>query len=325
VRQAIEIFESMISSRHLDLEARNLKARNASFYTIGSSGHEGNAAVAAALRPDDMAFLHYRSGGFFVERARQVPGTTPLMDVLLGIVASTDEPIAGGRHKVFGSKALQIPPQTVDDRVATPEGGRRRVLPRPRDVPRAADARVRGRDRRRELRRRERESFHRVRCLQRGRVGAASAHAVSDPLPVRGQRHRHQRAHPDQLDPRAVRGASAPAVLCGGRARHRGHVRRGRRGGAVRARTARARVPPPLAGPAARSRGLGRRAELPQRRRDRSDRVEGPARPHGDVDGGRGDSRAGGDRGALRGRTGARRTDRCGSHATSRGRRRAQR
>ena len=89
-RQAIEIFESMISSRHLDLEARNLKARNASFYTIGSSGHEGNAAVAAALRPDDMAFLHYRSGGFFVERARQVPGTTPLMDVLLGIVASTD-------------------------------------------------------------------------------------------------------------------------------------------------------------------------------------------------------------------------------------------
>jgi 2-oxoisovalerate dehydrogenase E1 component len=111
-RQAIEIFESMIASRHLDLEARNLKARNASFYTIGSSGHEGNAAVAAALRPDDMAFLHYRSGGFFVERARQVPGTTPLMDVLLGIVASTDEPIAGGRHKVFGSKALQIPPQT---------------------------------------------------------------------------------------------------------------------------------------------------------------------------------------------------------------------
>ncbi len=111
-RQAIEIFESMIGSRHLDLEARNLKTRNASFYTIGSAGHEGNAAVAAALRPDDMAFLHYRSGAFFVERARQVPGTTPLMDVLLGIVASTDEPIAGGRHKVFGSKALQIPPQT---------------------------------------------------------------------------------------------------------------------------------------------------------------------------------------------------------------------
>jgi len=111
-RQALQIFETQASSRHLDLEARELKQKGASFYTIGSSGHEGNAAVAAALEPTDMAFLHYRSGAFFVERARQVPGETPLLDVLLGMVASSDEPIAGGRHKVFGSKSLQIPPQT---------------------------------------------------------------------------------------------------------------------------------------------------------------------------------------------------------------------
>ncbi len=111
-RQALEIFESMMSSRLLDLEARELKNRNQGFYTIGSSGHEGNASVAAALRPTDPAFLHYRSGGFFVQRARQVPATTPLFDVLLGIVASKDEPIAGGRHKVFGSAPLWIPPQT---------------------------------------------------------------------------------------------------------------------------------------------------------------------------------------------------------------------
>ena len=111
-RRAIGIFESMIGSRHLDFEARNLKTRNESFYTIGSSGHEGNAAVAAASRPTDMAFLHYRSGGFFGERARQVPGTTPLFDVLRSLTAAADEPIAGGRHKVFGSKLLQIPPQT---------------------------------------------------------------------------------------------------------------------------------------------------------------------------------------------------------------------
>src|SRR6185503_12878160 len=76
------------------------------------SGHEGNAAVAAALRPTDPAFLHYRSGGFFVARAHQVPGQTPLLDILLGLCASTDDPIAGGRHKVFGSAALAIPPQT---------------------------------------------------------------------------------------------------------------------------------------------------------------------------------------------------------------------
>ena len=111
-RQALEIFQSMIESRHLDFHSRELKKENHSFYTIGSSGHEGSAAVAAAIRPTDSAFLHYRSGGFFVQRARQVPGQTPLFDVLLGIVASSDEPIAGGRHKVFGSKALNIPPQT---------------------------------------------------------------------------------------------------------------------------------------------------------------------------------------------------------------------
>ncbi len=111
-RAAIRMFESQVESRHLDLAARALKARNQCFYTIGSSGHEGNAAVAAASRPDDPAFLHYRSGAFFIERARQVPGSTPVMDVLLGLVASSDEPIAGGRHKVFGSLPLDIPPQT---------------------------------------------------------------------------------------------------------------------------------------------------------------------------------------------------------------------
>lgn len=111
-RRALGLFQTQVESRHLDLVARALKTRNECFYTIGSSGHEGNAVVAAATRPDDMAFLHYRSGAFFIERARQVPGTTPLMDVLLGLCASTDEPIAGGRHKVFGSLPLNIPPQT---------------------------------------------------------------------------------------------------------------------------------------------------------------------------------------------------------------------
>lgn len=111
-RAAIELFESMLASRHLDFAAREMRARNEGFYTIGSTGHEGNAAVAAALRPTDMAFLHYRSGAFFVQRGRQVPGSTPIMDVLLGLASSSDEPIAGGRHKVFGSKTLYIPPQT---------------------------------------------------------------------------------------------------------------------------------------------------------------------------------------------------------------------
>ncbi len=111
-RLALQIFDSMLASRLLDMEARELKGRKQGFYTIGSAGHEANAAVAAALRPTDPAFLHYRSGAFFLHRASQVPGTTPLFDVLLGMVASRDEPIAGGRHKVFGSAPLWVPPQT---------------------------------------------------------------------------------------------------------------------------------------------------------------------------------------------------------------------
>ncbi len=111
-RELVELIECQFQSRQLDFEARRLKARNTGFYTIGSTGHEGNAAVAAATRPDDPAFLHYRSGAFFCRRARQVPGSTPLLDVILGMVASADDPISGGRHKVFGSKPLWIPPQT---------------------------------------------------------------------------------------------------------------------------------------------------------------------------------------------------------------------
>jgi 2-oxoisovalerate dehydrogenase E1 component len=109
---AIEIFESQIGSRHLDLAARWLRGQGKGFYTIGSSGHEGNALVAHALAPTDPALLHYRSGGFYVERARQVPGHDALRDVMLGVCAATSEPMAGGRHKVFGHPALAVIPQT---------------------------------------------------------------------------------------------------------------------------------------------------------------------------------------------------------------------
>jgi hypothetical protein len=50
-RQCLDLFDAQLASRHLDLAARWLRERNAGFYTIFSSGHEGNAAVAAALRP----------------------------------------------------------------------------------------------------------------------------------------------------------------------------------------------------------------------------------------------------------------------------------
>jgi len=108
----VETFYSQCVSRQMDRLSRKLQARGEGFYTIGSSGHENNAAVAEAFRLDDMAFLHYRSNAFQIHRSKQLPGQTPCWDMLLSFAASAEDPISGGRHKVIGSKALNIPPQT---------------------------------------------------------------------------------------------------------------------------------------------------------------------------------------------------------------------
>ena len=110
--QLTGLFDAQAGSRHLDLAARYLRAEGHGFYTIGSAGHESNAAVALALRAGDPALLHYRSGAFYLARAAQVPGSRPVRDVLLGLVGAADEPIAGGRHKVFGHHDLAVIPQT---------------------------------------------------------------------------------------------------------------------------------------------------------------------------------------------------------------------
>ncbi len=107
-----ELFESQLISRHLDLTSRRLAARRESYYTIGSAGHEGNAVLGLVSRLTDMAFLHYRSGAFLIQRSKKQPGETPIYDLLLSFTASREDPISGGRHKVLGSKTLFIPPQT---------------------------------------------------------------------------------------------------------------------------------------------------------------------------------------------------------------------
>ncbi|GAB3942363.1 hypothetical protein GCM10027614_29260 [Micromonospora vulcania] len=149
--ELLDLFDAQVTSRQLDLAGHWLRSFGEGFYTIGSAGHEGNAAVAAALRPTDPALLHYRSGAFYCVRAAQVAaepapaadreapaeptatgrdpagsepaGSEPAAsgfaayaeaarDVLRGMVASSQEPIAGGRHKVFGRADLAIVPTT---------------------------------------------------------------------------------------------------------------------------------------------------------------------------------------------------------------------
>ncbi len=106
-----ELWRAQVDSRQADYAARWLQQHGRSFYTIGSAGHESNAAIALALEVDDPALLHYRSGAFYLARAARAE-IDGLRDVMLGVVAAATEPIAGGRHKVFGRKELAILPMT---------------------------------------------------------------------------------------------------------------------------------------------------------------------------------------------------------------------
>ena len=110
--RAVQLWEDQATSRAIDVEARRLKASGRGFYTISSAGHEQNAVVGAQLRTTDPAFLHYRSGPFMMARARQNPSETTLLEVMLSVCAKRDDPIAQGRHKVWGSRRLWVPPQT---------------------------------------------------------------------------------------------------------------------------------------------------------------------------------------------------------------------
>jgi 2-oxoisovalerate dehydrogenase E1 component len=116
VGRALEVFEDQLLSRAIDVEARRLKASGQSFYTISSAGHEHNAVLGTLLRTTDPSFLHYRSGGFMMARGRQGlregVGRDPVLDTMLSICASSDDPISKGRHKVWGSRPLWVPPQT---------------------------------------------------------------------------------------------------------------------------------------------------------------------------------------------------------------------
>ncbi|MDT8340990.1 MAG: thiamine pyrophosphate-dependent enzyme [Longimicrobiales bacterium] len=109
---AVDLFQDQLLSRAVDVEARRLKTTGRSFYTISSAGHEQNAVLGAQLRLTDPCLLHYRSGALMMARARHDPGTDMVRDAMLSVCASREDPTSGGRHKVWGSLRLRVPPQT---------------------------------------------------------------------------------------------------------------------------------------------------------------------------------------------------------------------
>ena len=109
-QEFLELFESQIQSRQLDLLARTRLLHTT--FTLGSSGHEGNAIVGRLSRFTDPAFLHYRSGAFMAERSRYNPDINFINDTSLALVSSRRDPSTGGRHKAWTSKPLWVLPQT---------------------------------------------------------------------------------------------------------------------------------------------------------------------------------------------------------------------
>jgi 2-oxoisovalerate dehydrogenase E1 component len=106
------LFVAQAESRHLDFAARYLQQQGAGFYTIGSAGHESNAALGLLSPSTDPALLHYRSGGFFAARAHVDGSVDPVRETLRSLTGSASDPISGGRHKVFGHAGLHVIPQT---------------------------------------------------------------------------------------------------------------------------------------------------------------------------------------------------------------------
>jgi len=110
--EARDLFDAQLRSRALDRAARRLRAAGAGYYTIASAGHERNAMLGLQLAVDDPCLLHYRSGALFLARAARAGHRSVLRDVLLSFRAAAADPAAGGRHKVWGSRPLQVVPQT---------------------------------------------------------------------------------------------------------------------------------------------------------------------------------------------------------------------
>ncbi|RJN33243.1 MFS transporter [Nesterenkonia natronophila] len=106
------LFTAQAQSRHLDFAARWLQAKGQGYYTIGSAGHESNAVLGLVSRVTDPALLHYRSGGFYAARAGLAGSEHGIADVLASLTSATNDPMSGGRHKVFGHPGLHIIPQT---------------------------------------------------------------------------------------------------------------------------------------------------------------------------------------------------------------------
>ncbi len=119
----LALFEAQVASRWLDVAARRLRGAGRAVSGIASAGHECDAALALALRPDDPVLPHYRSRAFLLARAAQAGRPRPAFDAALAMVGSAEDPSSGGRRQGGTDPTLAVFPYP-----ATPGGTLPRAL-----------------------------------------------------------------------------------------------------------------------------------------------------------------------------------------------------
>jgi 2-oxoisovalerate dehydrogenase E1 component len=106
----VRMFDAQALARWLDVAALRIRPVAAGRHLPPAAGHEGVAAVALALRPDDPALLHPRSTAFFLARAAQAGHPDAVLEVALGLAGAglgRGDPRTG-----FGHPALAVVPHT---------------------------------------------------------------------------------------------------------------------------------------------------------------------------------------------------------------------
>jgi 2-oxoisovalerate dehydrogenase E1 component len=105
-----DLFEAQAASRWLDVAARRMAAAGLGRHTVASAGHEGNAAVAMALRSNDPAVLHPRSTAFYLARLASAGLDEGVAAVARGLAGSVDQPSGGGRRPGLAHSEVAVLP-----------------------------------------------------------------------------------------------------------------------------------------------------------------------------------------------------------------------
>lgn len=109
--QAKILLTSQLTSRLLDNTLFKLKRDGKASYNIGSAGHESVAAVSAAFSVTDIAFLHYRSRAFLIQRALTLSGLNNFNSIITAFLAKI-RGVVNVKPTDHAMTDLLLPPQT---------------------------------------------------------------------------------------------------------------------------------------------------------------------------------------------------------------------